>query len=660
MDRDYAGSDHVLFAWRKLYGALLSRGVISDMGTSVTDWKKIREWVEQQLIAPSQQMRSCYLLFDEADKLMEHEIELPDDTTGFVRSLQQMSENVNTKFSLRYVIAGLHNLARFTSESNSAFGKAEIIALEPFSSEDDIMRGVQLVTKPLAALGFFFGAGAEDLPLRILSICNFYPAFIQIYCRKLLDHMYNKRGNRDAYEFVTAADLETVERDHDLLHELQQKFAYTLDLDRRYRAIALILADYYYAEIESGKNEGLVVSDIRDFCEITVPVHFQGLSGAAYEGLLDEMRKLNVLEKNGSKYRLRNPSIAMLIGDRERIEFQLKAMASMPPEKARNHGDRRNELMAIGKPSVGRAPIFPMPVAWTHSQMETIDGSLIVMGGNNLCGLSEITTKQEWQLGQNDIYSAASLPASAVSAHITRIRKQANTYTSHSSFTTNVTKNNKLFLACIPNSWRAVEIPQFTALASKAAVQQVRLALIAHPDKLYEVAKALRDGQVPPLHGADKRMDWSVANVPAWSPDAVRFYLQDNVSVGEDPEALAAILKASCGFGREIQNICSGALTVKSALLLPEKAKQSLALNPDTFYKKIGWPKDVDASLRGRMEQFLLHVHGELRDSTNVAEFLDTFGLDEFDMNFLIWMSLMQPGSGNTWFVPELYRDLVQ
>jgi len=662
MDRDYAGSDHVLFAWRKLYSALLSRGVVSDMGASVTDWKKIREWVEHQLVAPSQQMRSCYLLFDEADKLMEHELELPDDTTGFVRSLQDMSENVNTKFTLRYVIAGLHNLARFTSESNSAFGKAKIIALEPFSSEDDIMRGVQLVTKPLAALGFFFGPGAEDLPLRILSICNFYPAFIQIYCRKLLDHMYNKRGNRDAYEFVKAEDLEKVERDHDLLHELQQKFAYTLDLDRRYRAIALILADYYYAEIESGKNEGLVVSDIRDFCEITVPKHFQGLSGAAYEGLLDEMRKLNVLEKNGSKYRLRNPSIAMLIGDRERIEFQLKAMASMPPEKARNHGDRRNELIAIGKSSVGPAPVFPMPVAWTHSQMETIDGSLIVLGGNNLCGLNEILSKQEWQLGQNDIYCAASLPASSVWAHVSRLRKQPTSHTSHSSFTTNLSKNNKLFLACTPNSWRATEISQFAALASKAAAPQVqvRLALVAHPDKLYELAKALRDGQVPLPNGADKRIDWTVASVPPWSADAIRFYLQDNVPVTEDPEALAAILTASCGFGREIQNICAGNLTVKSALLLPAKAKQSLAPNLDTFYNKIGWPKDVDVPLRYRMEQFLLHVHGELRDSANVADYLGTFGLDKFDMHFLTWMSLMQPAPDNTWFVPNLYRDLMQ
>lgn len=660
MDRDYAGSDHVLFAWRKLYEALLSKGVVSDMSSSVSDWKKIREWVEKQLIDPVQQISSCYLLFDEADKLMEHEIELSDDKTGFVRSLQQMSENVHNNFNLRYVIAGLHNLARFTSESNSAFGKAEVIALEPFSSEDDIMRGVQLITKPMAALGFFFGPGAEDLPLRILSICNFYPAFIQIYCRKLLDHMYNKRGTRDAYEYVTAADLETVERDHDLLHELQQKFAYTLDLDRRYRAIALILADYYYAEIESGKNEGLVVSDIRDFCEITVPMHFQGLSGAAYEGLLDEMRKLNVLEKNGSKYRLRNPSIAMLIGDRERIAFQLNAMATMPPEKARNHGDRRNELIAIGKTSVGRSPIFPMPVAWTHSQMETIDGSLVVMGGNNLSGLPEITAKQEWQLGQNDIYSALNLPASSVSAHITRLRKQATTHASHTTLNTHLTKNNKLLLACIPNSWRATEIPQFAALAVKAAVQQVRLALIAHPDRLYEVAKGLREETVPLPDGEGKRIEWSVAGVPTWSADAVRFYLQDNVAVAEDPAAVAAILKASCGFGREIQNICAGNITVKTAMEAPEKARQTLAQSLDAFYSKIGWPKDIDAGLRSRMEHFLQHVDGESRGGSNVLEYLASFGLDKFDLNFLIWMGLMQAAQDGTWHVPELYLGLIQ
>jgi AAA+ ATPase superfamily predicted ATPase len=660
MDRDYAGDDHVLFAWRKLYGALVSRSVIPEMAQSETDWRKIKDWVEAQLTSNKQSMRSCYLLFDEADNLMAHEIDLPSDKISFVRSLQQLSENVNQKFKLRYVIAGLHNLARMTTESNSAFGKAQVIALEPYNTNDDIMRGVQLVTKPMAALGFFFGEGCEDLPLRILSICNFYPAFIQIYCRKLLDHMYNKRASREAFDYVTEADLEAVEKDHDLLHELQEKYSWTLDLTKKYKCIGLILADCYYAEIENGKNDGLTVGDIREYCEVAAPNHFQGLSGGAYEGLLDEMRKLNVLEKNGSRYRLRNPSIAMLIGDRKKIAFLLDVLSKMPPEVARNHGDRRNELISIGKEMAGKAPIFPMPVAWTYAQMETIDGSLVVIGGNNLSGLVEISTlNQDWQLGQNDVYQALNLPASSVSMQVSRIRKQATHHGSHAPAVPRLSKGSKLLLVSTPTSWRAQEIVQFSALASKAASSQVRLGLLATPDKLFEVSKALAAGAIPMPGGAERKVDWSMASIPAWSVDALRFYLPDNLAVTENPEACAAILRASCGFGREIQNICAGRLTVEKALGLPANAKKNLFANRDHFYSRIGWPKDVTLELRTKMESFLFEVNGKERGSAEVDELLVQFGLLTFDMLFLSWMGLLQEGPVNTWMVPEMYWEML-
>ena len=657
---DYAGGDHMLFAWRKLYNALVSKGVLAPMVAFPASWEPIRDWVQSQLTATDRAARSCYLLLDETDNLMAHEIDLSAGGTGFVRSLQQMAENVQSQFKLRYVIAGLHNLARFTSESNAALGKAEIIALEPYSSEDDIMRGVQLVTKPLAALGFFFGQGAEDLPLQILSVCNNFPAFIQIYCRKLLEHLYNKRGTREAFGYITAIDLAAVERDHDLLHDLQEKFSLTLKLDRRYRAIALILADSYYSQIEGGKNDdGLSVDDIRDFCEIEVPKHFEGLSRAVHDGLLDEMRKLNVLERNGSKYRLRNPSIAMLIGDRESIRSQMEDLSKMPSERARNHGDRRIRLGTPGKEFATGAPVFPMPAAWTHAQLETIDGNLLILGGNNLSGIQEVIGRGEWQIGHNDIYTAHSLQPTQVSAHIARLRKQATTYTKSPVVSqTHLRKNNKLFLACTPNSWRASEIPQYAALATKAKSSQVRLALIAHTDKLYEVAKAMRMTNAQ-LNVADKAVDWSVASVPPWSADAVRFYLQDNVTVAESQGAVDAILTASCGFGREIQTICAGTLTLARALELPAQAAASLAPNLDTFYDRIGWPKDIDVERRARMQQFMWIAHGEIRGTVDVDQYLEECNLDSFDLLFLQWMGLMQQ-HGNAWQVPELYRNLLR
>lgn len=650
MDRDYAGNDHVLFAWKKLYSGLLSRSVIQAMSNSESDWRKIQDWVEDQLSAATQKMRSCYLLFDEADNLMSHELELKPGETGFIRSLQQTSENLSAKFHLRYVVAGLHNLARWTTESNSALGKAETIALEPFTSDDNILRGIELVTKPMAALGFFFEAGSEDLPLRVLSICNFYPAFIQIYCAKLLGHMYNKRGTREAYADITVQDLEAVEKDHDLLTELQQKFSWTLDLDKRYKAIALILADHYHSEVEQGKNEGLTVSEIRTWCEVLLEKHFHGLSGGAYEALVDEMRKLNVLEKSGSRYRLRSPSIAMLIGDRARIDLQLQALADAQPEKARNHGDRRNELMPMGTGSGGvHAPIFPMPVAWTHAQMETVDGSLIILAGNNLCGLSDITSSRtEWQLTQNDTYRCTPLTAASASTYLTQLRRHGAA----------VQSSGKLLLVSTSVAWKVNEIPQFRTQATRAAGNGIRLALVAFPERMYEIAKALDAGTLSV--GKDRKSDWSVSPVPPWSVDAVRFFLHDNSAVAEHPEACQAILTASCGFGKQIQSICAGNLTLEKALGLPEKAKIHFAPSLAVFYDKIGMPNSVAPEVLKRMEEFMVHMDGEKRDTSIASNYLQDFNLKPADQQFLVWMGLLQDGENNTWFVPELYRRLLE
>lgn len=651
MDQDYSGDDHVLFAWKKIAGALASRSLIDSVDRQETDWRKIRETIEHQLMADSQKVRSCYLLFDEADVMMGHELELAPDQTGFIRSLQQTAETVATaKFHLRYVIAGLHNLARMTTESNSALGKAEIIPIEPFSSVDDIMRGVELVTKPMAGLGFFFGEGFEDLPLRILSLCNFYPAFIQMYCSKLLNHMYNKRGTSNPWAYITAADLDTVELDDDLLTELQQKFSWTLDLDKRYKAIALILADYYYSEVEIGKNEGLTVAEIRMWCEIESPLHFKNMSSGAYEGLVDEMRKLNVLERNGSRYRLRNPSIAMLIGDRERVQMQLKALADAAPENVRNHGDRRNKLTPLTNSNASSKPtIFPMPIAWTHAYLDSPDSDLVILAGNSQSGLLEVSTnKFDWQITQNDHYSSMQIPASNLVSWNLQLRKRG----------TREVKGGIKMVISGSTVWKATDIAQFAANTGKLSNSGIKFALAALPDRIYEMAHALDVGAIS--YNKDKKAEWSVQVVPPWSIDAIRFYLSDNNVVADNEAACKAILYASSGFGRIVQQLCDSNLSLEKALTLQKYAEERIAPDLDTFYAKIGMPVNlIDSDLLNRMEDFMALISGEQRNSASVDACRNDLKLKPTDQLFLQWMGLIQEGEGNTWVVPPLYLRLL-
>lgn len=641
MNRDYHGGDHVTFAWRTVARAMASRGIIEPLPQGEHDWSSIRSWIEQQLLAPTQKAMNIFLLLDESDDLMGRELDLKPDAIGLIGSFHQMVESLHSKVTIRYVIAGLHNLTRMTNERNSALGKAETIALEPFNTGDDILRGIELIMRPMAALGFFFAAGAQDLPLRILSLCNYYPAFIQAYCKKLLEHMYNKRPQDQAVAYITAADLDAVENDHDLLTELQTRFGWTLDLDKRYKAIALILADIYYHDVEIGKNDGVPVSEIRDYCEIAAAVHFRGMSASAYESLVDEMRKLNVLERNGSRYRLRNPSVAMLIGDRDRITHQLKVLAEEPPERTRNHGDRRLILQATSTTHV----LFPMPVAWTASRMDVIDGGLVVIAGNNLSGVSDLCgSSQVWPLMQNSRFRAASMSPSAAMTAIDKLKRP-----------TELPKDQKMFLASASQSWQPIDIAAFTSLATKAAAHRVRLGLLALPQRIYGLCQAIKERAIPM---PTVKAQWEIVPAPAWSIDAVRFHLAENAEVADSTEACAAIIEASCGFGKRIEMICAGRLTRADALNAPAVARKEFAPDLETFYKAIGWPA-IEPEVRGRMEDLLRYLNGEQRGGSYQEASMVDCGLANEDLLFLRLMGLLQEGDDNTWVVPKLYAELL-
>lgn len=643
MDAAKFETDHVLYAWTAVYKALVDHKIIAPSPQGPTEWKAISGWIEKELSSPTSKTRSCYLLLDEADALMRLELDNPPGAPSFIRSLQQLCEAVQKHCHVRYVIAGLHNITRMSTEENSPLGKAETIALEPYSSPDDIQRGIELVTKPLAALGFFFAKGCEDLPLRILSVCNFYPAFIQLYCNTLLQRLYNIRQDHKPPIFITPQDLDAVERDGNLLTDLQRKFELNLNLDKRYKAIALILADVYYAESDSSQYAGLTMSQIREYCELYAGAHFAKTGPGAYEALVDEMRKLNVLERVGSRYVLRNPNIAMMMGDRERITHQIDELARETPEQGRSHGERRI-LMHHNKDRV----IFPMPAAWVRTNVEMNDGELLILVGNKLSGLPDISSiGGEWTLGQQCQYTVKPLntPQNAASF----LRKLPG---SASGIGT------KWLIAASAHSWKVAQIAEYASAAMKG-LSRGRLALIALPDKAYELSLALDKGLLDPAAGAAHQR-WRIVPIPPWVDDAVHFHLDENIAVSENVDACQALLRASCGFGAELARLCSTRLTVEDAKALVLSAEKTLAPDLPTFYGNIGMPDAVDPDTRSRIETFLQYLDdGTERKSAIVEEAMAMADVTSGLLQFLTWMGLLQEGPGNTWVVPALYRRLL-
>jgi hypothetical protein len=641
MDTVNTADEYVLSAWEFIYRALLNRKIIRPISGAIpTQWKLVLQHIEKGLIESSH-LKSLFLLIDEADNLMGCELRRKHNDDSFVRSLTQLADNVAHACHVRMVIAGLHNMTRMANDENSVFGKAEPIPLQPFSSADDVQRGIRLITKPLAAMGYVFGQGAEDLPLRILSVCNFYPAFIQLYCKRLVERLQNNRQDKRPPIEISDEDLDAVEKDNNLLSELREKFKLNLNLDKRYKAIALILADVYYTEIEDGQYSGLTTSELREHCEAYCSRHFENTGPGVYEALLDEMIKLNVLEKVGTRYVLRNPNIAMMVGDRDRVTTLISELANEPPETSRNQGERRIRMTRNNDHM-----IFPMPMSWIRNHMDASDGELLILTGNALSGIMELARveRDEWRL-QDGVF--ISVPGN-----------------SPQNLAELVAKNRRLsqdarmpkFMSVRNSAWRVDQIPEYAAIANKASKSGIRIILLAHPERALEITAALESGKLKP--SSDAQRAWRVVPIPSWSDDAIYYWVHENIRVAESREAISAIRVATCGFGKEVDELCKN-LTLEKALVSPEAQRKVLAPNLDLFYQRIGMPPALIAEQGDSIKDFLDLMNGA--DRSNLAEFeesMQAFSITKDMFQFLYWMGLIQEGPEHTWTIPPLYARL--
>jgi hypothetical protein len=643
------GEDYLYYAWKSLFRALTKpSGLLPPPKTDPSTAMATRDWIEREINEGHAKFRACYLLIDEADTLMGLDL---NSGAHFISELQKLCESVRNKCSIRYVIAGLHNLKRMSTEENSALGKSTAISLEPFSKQEDILEGMRLVTRPLAALGFHFAKNSEDLPLRIMAICNYYPAFIQMYCKTLLNHLFNRRRNElpgNGNITITESDLDAVERDEDFLHDIQKKFELNLDLDKRYKAIGLILADVYYSGAEGNHTKGLTPTEIREFCEMMAGKHFQRTGYGAYEALLDEMKKLTILEKVGPRYQLRTPHIAVMMGDRDRVQHQLDELEREIPKESRVPGETRME-MRLEK----QRTMFPFPAAWVRSQFDPADGELLILVGNNLTGLPEIgQAKGEWSLGPEILFEAKAIGTPDSALLFLSKMKVAKT------------GPRKKFVAATANSWKPENIQQYAEVAGSIATQgtsSLKFALLTNPDTAYALARRIEQGSMPISKGHNGAK-WNIVRVPEWNDDALFFHLnaKENVDVRDNQDTREALLEASCGFGRPLEKICGSAITVKQALKAVGDIKNNIGKNLAAFYTAVGMPHDISSKELDEVGKFLLVIEGAMRDSAEVDMMREESGVSEALFMFFEWMGLVQADASRQWRIPTLYKNLLQ
>jgi hypothetical protein len=300
------------------------------------DFDHLLQHVRQLLNKTGKRM---ILLLDEADFFLD-----ADASQSFyiLVKLKELMEQTGKQFKI--ILAGLHDVQRFKDTPNQPLAHLqtpiEIGPLDPDAARE-------LLMQPLHALGFRFRGSSdrrkEDLSLifHILSYTNYHPGLIQLFGKKLVEHIHenNQRSKRPS-RLITRSLVERVYLDHEVREGIYDKFKLTLDLDRRYEAItlALILSQW---DDQNGFDHLYPVRELRELAAGWWPEAFpEDISTERFEGFLREMRGLGVLStsQDGRSYRLRSPNLVSLMGTYEEIWERMEAITKDPPP-----GDRALE-----------------------------------------------------------------------------------------------------------------------------------------------------------------------------------------------------------------------------------------------------------------------------------------------------------------------------
>ena len=103
------------------------------------------------------------------------------------------------------------------------------------------MDAYRLVVDPMNALGYTFAS--PELVWRLLLFTNYQASLVQIVCEALVRELSRRDCRRGGGRiFITADDVEAVYAKREVRDLIVQRFRWTINLDSRYRVIALVVA----------------------------------------------------------------------------------------------------------------------------------------------------------------------------------------------------------------------------------------------------------------------------------------------------------------------------------------------------------------------------------------------------------------------------------
>ncbi|MEU1576678.1 hypothetical protein ABZ519_37095 [Streptomyces collinus] len=261
--------------------------------------------------------RRLLVLFDECDIFFDAEARenFPQTTR-----LRELMSTTNRRF--KPVFAGLHQVQRFSGLPNQPlydahFGKPVVIGpLAPAPA-------FRLVRQPLEALGIRI---PDELVHRILAYCNYHPKLLQLAGEALVRASLNTRVATPPAPgtppwHVDNAVLERVIGSQDLTDRTRNTINLTLELDPRYKLIALIVALEAHA---GGVDHRMTTRALSRASDDWWPQGFTGQGPDEFRALLEEMTGLGILAGDSQGWRLRSSNVLRLLGNQHAIEEALE------------------------------------------------------------------------------------------------------------------------------------------------------------------------------------------------------------------------------------------------------------------------------------------------------------------------------------------------
>ena len=271
--------------------------------------------------------RRILLLLDESDDFLN--ADGVDSAQEFHRCSLIKGLMDRTERRFKVVFAGLHNVQRSTRTVNQPLAHfGEPICIGPMLRGEEAKAAADLVERPLRACGFTFDpAQRSQIITRVLARTNYYPSLIQLFCQKLVEHCFNTGRNRFDQRNsppwrLTLDHIKAAEKLEAVRQSIREKFILTLDLDKRFRLIAFLMAHHDGDHAGSGFHIQEIARKSREWW----PAGFaSSRSDDVFRDLLEEMIGLGVLRRvsGHGTYALRSPNLVSLLGSAAEVEAEL-------------------------------------------------------------------------------------------------------------------------------------------------------------------------------------------------------------------------------------------------------------------------------------------------------------------------------------------------